>query len=192
MEMIKEAFNKGISFLTEPTKSFDSVKKTSFGDAFKYMAILAIITAVLSPPVSSIISALSGVGAFEPVVFVSTMVFGYIAILIGSLIWGLWLHLWVYIFGAKGQIEQTIKTVFYAGTPSYLLGWLPGINIIAGICTLLLTGTGVMRLHGMAGPKTTLAMIIAILIPFVIGAVAFAAFILPLIATIAPMAQLPY
>ena len=118
MEFVKESLSKGIAFLTDPTKSFDSVKNATFGEAFKYVAVLAIITAVLSAIMSSMVTLFGmsfaptgtpGLGAVGPTVFVSSLVMGYFGILIGYLIFGLWLHLWVYIFGGRKGIEQTIK-----------------------------------------------------------------------------------
>ena len=127
--MSNEIFQKAMGFLQQPTKAFEKEKKTDITSAFVYMAALAIIVAVLSGIVSLFTPA-----AAPFVIF--TIVGGYIGIIIGSVIIGLWLHLWAYIFGAKKGLNQTMKTVFYGGTPNYLLGWIPipYINILFSIC----------------------------------------------------------
>lgn len=187
---------KGFSFLTDPGRSFDAEKDTNLNDAFKYLLVLAIITAVLGAIISVFWStfaysfipagaippeALGFMGA--PVIFVTSLVGGYVGAIIASFIWGLWLHLWAYVLGAKNGLAQTMKSVFYGGTPNYLLGWIPFINFIAAIWSFVLTGMGLMRFHGITGGKAALSIIIALVIPLVIGFAILVAFLIPMIAT---------
>jgi pilus assembly protein TadC len=80
------------------------------------------------------------------------------------------------VFGAKKGLNQTLKSVFYGGSPNYLLGWIPLINIIAGLWSLVLAGIGLTRLQGIKGGKAAGAIIIAILIPLIITMVLLFAF----------------
>ena len=164
-------FQKAMGFLQQPTKAFDKEKKTDLTSAFTYMAVLAIIVAVLSGIVAIIMAPVLGVFV------VATMVAAYIGVLIGNIIGGLWLHLWAYIFGAKKGLNQTLKTVFYAGTPNYLLGWIPIINWVFMLWGLFLDYVGLKTLHGMPGNRAALAVIIAIVIPVIIAALAAVYFI---------------
>ena len=184
MEYVK----KGFSFLTEPTKSFDAEKKTSTGEAFKYMLVLAIIIAFLGALVSAVSVGFANIfippeaAAFtNPLfIFVTVLVTFYMGIIIGSFVWGLWLHLWAYIMGAKNGLEQTLKSVFYGGTPNYLLGWIPLVGLITAVWSFVLTGIGLMRLHGITGGKAALAIIIAIIIPLAIIGLVFATLLVSL------------
>ena len=81
---------------------------------------------------------------------------------------GLWLHLWAYIFGAKKGLHQTLKTVFYGGTPSYLLGWIPFIAILFWLWSLYLQWIGLQKLHDMPGNKALLSILIAFILPLII------------------------
>lgn len=180
---------RGISFLTDPGNSLDAEKDTGLNDAFKYMLVLAIIMAFLGALVSAISVTFTGVfippeaTAFtNPLfIFVTSLVAGYVGVIIVSFIWSLWLHLWAYVLGARSGLEQTMKSVFYGGTPNYLLGWIPFINFISAIWSFVLTGMGLVRFHGITGGKAALSIIIALIIPLVIALALFATLLATLI-----------
>ena len=186
---------KGISFLTDPGKNFDAEKSTSLNEAFKHMLVLAIIAAVMGAVTAvfwtNFVTSFIPIGSLPPeaagflsapFIFVMTLVAGYVGVIIVSVVWGLWLHLWAYVLGAKSGLEQTMKSVFYGGTPNYLLGWIPLVNIIAMIWSWVLTGMGMVRFHGITGGRAALAIIIALVIPVVIGVAIFAAFLATMMA----------
>ena len=149
-----------MGFLQQPTKAFASEKKTELPEAFIYMAILSIVSAVLG--------GIIGLVFVGPLLGIVGIIGGYIGGLIFAVIGGLWLHLWAYIFGAKGGLNQTLKATFYGGTPSYLLGWIPAIGGLFGLWSLYLQWTGLKSLHGMEGSKAAFAMVITFIIPALI------------------------
>jgi hypothetical protein len=160
--MLNKIFQKAMGFLQQPAKAFDAESKTEPMEAFVYMAVLSIVGAVLT----GIVSLFSPLGGGF---LVMTAILGaYIGGIVFSVISGLWLHLWAYIFGAKKGLNQTLKTVFYGGTPSYLLGWIPFIGILFFLWSLYLEWTGLQRLHGMPGDKAALSIVVAFVIPFVL------------------------
>lgn len=165
--MLNDIIQKAMEFLQKPAKAFEKEKTTEVMDSFKYAAVLFLVVSVLSAIIS-----------LNPVTFVIVYVVGIIFLVIG----GLWLHLWAYIFGAKKGLNQTLKTVFYGGTPSYLLGWIPFIAIIFSLWGLYLQWIGLQKLQGMPGNKALLAILIAFIIPLIlltIMALAFLAFLSP-------------
>jgi hypothetical protein len=177
---------KGFSFLTSPGTSFDNEKTTALSEAFKYILFLTVILAVLGGIVNgiaalytpNIITGLTTVTLETlPMYIVGSIIGMYLLTIIGFVIWGLWLHLWAYIVGARKGLVQTMKSVFYGGTPNYLLGWIPLISFIAIIWSFVLTGMGIVRYQEMTGGKAALAIIIAILIPILIGVALFLTFI---------------
>jgi len=176
-------------FSFNPAKEFAASKEDTLVDAFKYyvllLAILAVILAIvvtivvtavvsmlglseltLMPelPELSKITPLLGAGAFVGIIGVGIIAALYISV---------WLHIWVYLFGGRKGLKQTVKTVTYGATPCLVLGWVPGPNIlIAPIWSLLLVITGVMELHELSSGSAILAVILAILVPLIIvGAV---------------------
>ncbi len=178
---------RGFSF--NPSKEFAASKEDTLTDAFKYyvplLAILAgilaivvtiVVTAMVSMlglseltlmpglPELGIIAPLLGAGAFVGIIAAGIIAALYIAV---------WLHIWVYLFGGRKGLKQTVKTITYGATPCLLLGWVPGPNIIiAPIWSLLLAINGVMELHELSPGMAILAIILAIHVPLIIvGAV---------------------
>ena len=169
---------KAIDFLKSPEKSFDSVKGKKIGEAFKFVLIVALIFAVLNGVVAGLMGSYTTmlVGtAILPLIVISVIVVSYIGIIIFLTIWGLWLHFWAYIFGARRGLEQTIKAVYYGNSPWFLLGWIPVISIIFLIWSLVLHGIGLKKLQGMNTGKAVSALVIAIIILLVIAITVFMA-----------------
>ncbi|NQE06639.1 hypothetical protein C5S32_12285 [ANME-1 cluster archaeon GoMg1] len=175
-------------FLFSPSKTFDNSKEDTLGDAFKYFVVLLAIYAVLfSIMVLVAFSAMAWiVGPWAamlgltagPLLAVSMLVLSLIAGIIAVFIMGLWMHIWVYVVGGRKGVTQTIKALMYGATPSYLLGWIPFIGIIAGIWALVVEIIGIRQLHELSTGKAVLAFILAIIIPGIVAAiVVFAALI---------------
>jgi len=171
-----------------PSETFDASKEDTIGDALKYFVIILAIYAVLSAIIAALaISMLSGMlgmfgvpampfgAAMGPALAVSVFVVLLVGGIVGIFIGGVWLHLWVYLMGGRNGIEQTIKAVIHGDTPSLILGWIPIINVIAGIWALIVGIIGVRQLHGLSTSKAILAVILAIFIPAVIIGILFVA-----------------
>ena len=175
-------------FLFSPSDTFDNSKEDTLGDALKYFVVLLAIYAVLfSIMVLVAFSAMAWiVGPWAamlgltagPLLAVSMLVLSLIAGIIAVFIMGLWMHIWVYVVGGRKGVTQTIKALMYGATPSYLLGWIPFIGIIAGIWALVVEIIGIRQLHELSTGKAVLAFILAIIIPGIVAAiVVFAALI---------------
>jgi hypothetical protein len=169
-------------FLFSPSATFDASKEDTLGDVFKYyvvfLVIYAVLIAIIAAVVFSFISSLVGmfgmpmampfgaaVGPLVAVIFFITALAGGI---IGVLIGGLWLHLWVYLLGGRNGVVQTLKAGIYGSTPYLILGWIPLINVVAMIWTLIAEILGVRQLHGLSTGKAALAVILAIIIPAIL------------------------
>ena len=89
----------------------------------------------------------------------------------GMLITALWYHLWAYIFGARQGYKNTIKALFFGSTPTYIFGWIPFVNIIAGIWSLVLLGIGLKKLQKLSTGRAIATVLVAVIIPLaIIGA----------------------
>ncbi len=163
-------------FLMEPSKTFDSVKEETLGEATKYFVVIwavysamfaifiAFIPGVLGPMMGFGSGLMSGMGAgigLGIFMFVALMFLGIIGVFVGGAVY----HIFVYIVGGRKGIGQTIKAIMYGSTP-LLFGWIPLINIIAGIWSLIIEIVGVRQLHGIS---TGRAIIAIVLVPVVIG-----------------------
>lgn len=179
-KLLKRIFEKIKRFLISPKKAFDKEKHTKLGDALVYGAFGLLVTAIFTTilvtylmPYILPVEAQAITGVISILTFFIVLIFGFISVFLLAL----WMHLWAYLLGARQGLSQTIKTAFYAQTPTYYLGWIPLVSYIAGIWSLVLFGMGLMKLQKMPIGKAVIAIILAIVIPAII----FIAFILPVI-----------
>jgi hypothetical protein len=123
-------------------------------------AVLAALAIEILPMAGLITGGLSG-----PVVVFFVSLFAGFA---GILVFGAWLHLWVYIFGGRRGIWQTIKAVMYGDTPFLLFGWIPFIGFVFTLWSLVLGIFGIQELQELSSLKATLAVALAVMIPLVL------------------------
>ena len=178
-----EVVEKMKKFLLEPSKAFDSVKKETVGEAFKYFLVPLLIGSLLSAVVFAIAagvfmgflgmmwgSSLGGLvgtlgAGLAGVIYFIVMIVGGI---VGTLIFSLWIHIWIYLVGGRKGLNQTIKAMMYGATPSLLLSWLPVINSIGVIWSIVLQIIGIKKLHEITTGRAVVAAILAIVIPAII------------------------
>ncbi len=159
------------AFLKEPKNAFESEKKTSEKDAILYglkgMTIFAIFYAIMNI-VASLIT-----GTSFLLILLFAVIIPFITV-VGQLLSALWLHLWAYIFGARQGVRNTIKVVFFGNTPTYLIGWIPLVNLAAAVWSLVLYCKGLTQLQKLSRGKAIAAVLISVIIPLVIVLIIFA------------------
>ena len=167
--MIDSTIAKVKGFILKPVETFQQTKDDEPNVVITYFAVLALIFSLLSAIVTAVglnsmfADALPIAGGFF-FVFIGT----FIGLFIATLIFIAWLHLWVYIFGGRNGIMQTMKAVVYGYTPHLLFAWIPFIGIIFSIWALVLNVLGVRELQELSTGKTVLIFVIAILIPMIV------------------------
>ncbi|HLB71654.1 MAG: YIP1 family protein [Candidatus Methanoperedens sp.] len=174
-------------FLLEPSKTFDALKEESLEEATKYYAVLAAVysalLALLLTFAGNLIGPMMGFGNMGMIkgagagigsaiiIFVVFM----IILIAGAFIGGAITHIFVYIVGGRRGIAQTIKAGMYGSTPSLLFGWIPVIEFIAMIWSLVAEIIGIRQLHelttGKAISVVILMIITAIILTIVLAAV---------------------
>jgi hypothetical protein len=176
-------FEKVKGFLFEPSKTFDAIKGESLSEAIKYYAIIAAVYSAIFALMLAFIGTLfgsimggrnlgmlmgAGAGASGAIIF---FVLFIISAIIGAFVGGAILHIFVYIVGGRKGIAQTIKVAMYASTPGLLLGWLPVINIITSIWSILLNIVGIRQLHELTTGKAVLAVLIPLILAVILAVI---------------------
>ncbi|MDD1701761.1 MAG: YIP1 family protein [Methanoregula sp.] len=169
--MIDSLVDKVKGFLFSPGEAFQKAKADETGNVLTYFAILVVVNAILSAIIAAIWTSMTPMyahmlgGAAVPIlVFFIVLVAEFVV----TLVFGAWLHLWVYVLGGRKGIMQSIKSVIYGSTPRLLLGWIPFIGIIFLIWSVVLWALGIRDLQEMSTGKAILAVAIAILIPLIL------------------------
>ena len=133
IQMITGIIEKVKEFLMNPVDAFQQAKGDEPGTVLPYFALLLLLYSIISAllveamigtiPIPGLVTGgISGAG----LVFFIILVGGFA----GALVFGAWLHLWVYIFGGRRGIWQTLKVVMYGNTPFLLFGWIPFIGFV--------------------------------------------------------------
>jgi hypothetical protein len=179
--MIDPIVTKVKGFLMKPVETFRQSRNDELGVVLTYFAALLLFNAILSAIVGAVwleglklFSGMMGGMVFPVRVFFMALAGGFIF----TLIFAVWLHLWVSLFGGRKGIMQTFKAIMYGNTPHLLLGWLPFIGFIFMFWSLILGIIGIRELHEISTVKAILIIAIAVIIPLII-IILFAVFFNP-------------
>jgi hypothetical protein len=174
-------------FLMAPSETFRASKGDSLGSAFRYFTILLVIWAVLAAIVTMVMGyiafqdalirlastgilgtlmarALANFSGFISTVSLFVVYAMFLMALVGVFISGFLWHIFVLLFGGKKDIEQTIKTLMYAATPTLLLGWIPVVAIIGYIWTLALMILGLPETQEMTIGEAVLVVVVPLIL----------------------------
>ncbi len=184
-------------FLFNPTGAFRGVRNEQPGETLKYfVAITAIYSILMGIMIMLRLTAthpfLSLTPSIDPTQAVVFDVFGAILMIlvilalsfIFAVIFGIWLHIFVYLLGGRKGFWETEKSVFYNLTPTMLIGWIPVVGgLIGAIWSIILGVIGVRELHEMSTQKAAIAVLLAVIVAFVLLIVIAAAFLMAIVAT---------
>jgi hypothetical protein len=194
-------------FLLKPAETFRATASESLNSAFQYYVILLIIYSILlaivisvslgityyTLPLTGILGSngASIMNAFTPflvsyVLFLPYLVF--MVSLFGIFLSGLFYHVFVILFGGQKGVAQTVKTVMYAWTPFFLIGWIPFISIIGVIWSWILIIIGIRENQEMTYGMAALVLIVPLILSliFFIGLFAVIVSFISAIASILP------
>jgi hypothetical protein len=194
-------------FLLKPAETFRATASESLNSAFQYYVILLIIYSILLAIVISVslgityytlpLTGLLGsngasiMNAFTPFLVSYVLFVPYLAFMVmlfGIFLSGFWYHVFVILFGGRKGVAQTVKTVMYAWTPFFLIGWIPFISIIGIIWSWILIIIGIRENQEMTYGRAALVLIVPLILTliFIIGMFAVIASFVGAIASILP------
>lgn len=190
---IKGIFRMAVDFISKPGNAFSGAKNKTVKDALKHMLFLSIIASLLGSVITyfstteylsgySSHAFFSGGGPLFPLILISA---SYMIINAGILLASLWLHLWVFIFGGREGIGETMKSMFYGWTPAYFLGWIPAVNFLTYLWSMALTGMGLINLQKMTPARAAISVIISASVPVLFLSYLLASIVYPLLSTAA-------
>ncbi len=173
-------YEKVKGLLLEPSKTFDALKEEPLDGAIKYYiciaAIYSALFALLLGFAGSLFGSMMGFGNLGMMmgagagigVAITFFVIFMIMAIAGAFIGGAIFHIFVYIAGGRKGMTQTIKAGMYGSTASLLFGWLPIINMIAVIWSLVTEIIGIRQLHEITTGRAILAMVLPLIITFIL------------------------
>jgi hypothetical protein len=187
--MIDTIVEKAKGFILDPVETFRQSRTDEPGAVLAYfiplLVVNAFLSAVIAAAVVGMIAQFAGINLGTPfpiVVFFGVLMAGFVL----TLVFAAWVHLWVYLFGGRKGIMQTVKAMVYGHTPRLLFGWIPVLGFIFLLWSLVLNILGIRELQELSTMKATLVIAIAVMIPLILVILALVAFF-----TIASVTTLP-
>ncbi|MHA1344668.1 MAG: YIP1 family protein [Promethearchaeota archaeon] len=175
-----EFFQKIGNFLIKPTKAFLEIEKEkSIKKAFIYFLILSLFSILLTSIILYINPTI-----YNPFVYkllklpppkltfnllLLTICSGFIGTIIASFIISGIIYLWLRMFGGKKPYKEAYKLFVYSRTPKLIFGWIPLVNLVIGIYSLVLLIIGTHVIYKFSKLKSTMIYLIPLIIIFVIG-----------------------
>jgi len=173
--MLSDFVEKAKGFLMQPTETFQKYKGEELGPALTYYVILVIIFALLTgilalAGISGMFGGLGGLAAGFVGVIVMIIVL-IILMLIAAFIDAIFYHLGAKVVGGQKPYNETLKALLYASTPGLLLGWIPIIQIIGYIWSLVLLIIGIREMQEISTGRAIAAIIVGIIIVVIIAVI---------------------
>lgn len=166
--------------LLEPSRTFDALKEESLIEAIKFYAVFAMIFSALFAIFFGFMGftgSMMGFGNLGPLmgagaglgIAIGIFVLVMVIAIAGSFISSVIIHIFVYMLGGKKGIVQTIKAVMYGSSVSLLLGWIPLLNMIAGIWSILIEIIGIRQLQEITIERSILAVVLPIILSIILA-----------------------
>lgn len=169
--MIDAIVAKVKGFIVSPVESFQAARSDGTDVAVPYLIALLLVHAAMMAIISLI--GITAMGMLSPMMprFAMPVVI-FFGVLIGgaivTILFSLWLHLWVYLLGGRKGLFETAKAVIYGMTPGMLLGWIPFIGFLFCLWSVVLQIFGIRELQEMSSGKALVALIIAVMVPLIV------------------------
>jgi hypothetical protein len=163
---------------------YNLLQKEKFAHAVQFFAVLLVIYSVLTVLVSNLMALFPVFSSWTgrtletgPVAlgthFLGLFVLGFLFMFLN----GFWLHLWVFLFGGRTGVRETLRLVLYGSMPGLLIGWIPEVgSFIGGLLSLAMYYHGIIVFHGIPGRRALGAVLVYILAS--VGVFIFALFAL--------------
>ena len=132
--------------------------------ALKFFIVLLVINTVLSAIVSFMTLSLLGSYDLNSIVIISASA-GFVASLAGIFFTSGVVHfIATRFFAAKETFDKTFNAMSYGMSPYLLLGWIPLVNLIAGVWALILSILGLAHFQKISNEKALVIYVITIII----------------------------
>ncbi len=178
--------DKSAGILLHPAETFRRLRDESLGDAFVDYGILLVIYAVVSSLIAwagiflifSLIPFGRGFGLVPAASFPLLVIGNIVFFILGLVIGGAILHLFVYLVGGRKGLEQTLKAVMYSATPVFILGWIPVLGFLAVLYSLFLEIIAVRELQEISTGRAVMAVFLPFLLILILVVLALSLFLI--------------
>jgi len=166
--------------LASPRKFFSSnISKIDWKEAVSYFVVLSFVGLLLTLIYLQfmyplLVQYLPGFGLepIEDTTLISLLPYALFSFVMGiafSFFWGLAFWAWTRLFKLDGDFQKAYSTITYAKTPTYILSWVPFVNILAWVYSLYLLTVGVEQNYSTKKSKAAFLVISGVIVLFLLS-----------------------
>lgn len=177
MNFLEEWFEDAKGVVFSPSSFYrDAERHTDFGEPVKFaivsLAIYGLLSGILSFALARVApNLLPGAVSGSIVGLLGTVLGQVLGGLLGLFIGAALIHIFVYLFGGRGY-QTTFDVMAYATAVSAFFGWIPGVNILAGLYGVYVQARGLENFHEMSFGKAVASILLPAVILIAVSAVA--------------------
>lgn len=151
-----------------PTDFYEDLDSEGFSTASKFVGLIGLLLGSLMT-IFAVVGSLNTEYSLAGVLGISLFLLAFlpIALLANAFFQACLVHIAVYIFGKRG-FDTTYNAVAYPISAVLLWGWIPVLNIVAGLYSIYLQAKGVEILHEMTFGRALITAIWPIIASLII------------------------
>lgn len=162
---MQEWFDMSKQVVFEPKTFFDETEThEGYGYAIKFAVTSGVIFSVLSMLVSLVQSVAVGTVAPKELMMLAlgpvlSPIFAVIGLMLGTAVF----HALIYLLGGRGT-HKTADIVAYTSAVQAFFGWIPIVNIFAGLYGLYLYIIGFKDVHDLSTARAAVAVLVPVFV----------------------------
>lgn len=170
MNLLQEWFETAKQVVFSPTQFFQQRQpEQDVMGLMKFATISLVISGVLTGLVAIAQNAILGGLTMEVWISpVAGILGGVLGGTLGILIGGGILHIFVYLLGGRGYMD-TVNVAAYVTAIEAFFGWIPLVNIAAGLYGLYVQVRGIENIHNMSTGRAAAAVLLPVLIVLILA-----------------------
>lgn len=168
---IDQIITRAKGFLLDPVAAFAAARDDGADVLAPYCIVLLLFNAILSALISLAgVTAIALLAETRPGFGMPVIVF--FGILVGgavlTVLFCLWVHLWVLIAGGRKGFPATARAVIYGMTPYALFGWIPVFGFFFSLWAIVLQIIGLKEMQEISSGRALVVMMIAVMVPIIV------------------------
>ncbi len=171
MELFRDWWETAKQVIMQPKSFFADAEPMETGVSLKFAATSFFVEGVILSILVLLLSAFGGAGmpglVVIPIYLIALPLIGAVMMVVAAA----FIHIVVYFLDGRGY-DDTLAAVCYATPVQALFGWIPFVNLLAGLYLLYVQIRGVEAFHDFSFGRAALAVLLIPAIAFLIGIIA--------------------
>lgn len=174
MNYLENWFENAKEIVFRPSQFFEAVRPSEgYDQPLQFALVSLVIGSVLGSVVTYVLGSQLGTytAGAGPLSILGSSAQSIVGGLIGLFLWAGIVHLFVYLLGRK-EYRKTFEVISYATAVTAFFGWIPVLNLFAGLYSIYVQARGIENYHQLSFGKALAAVLIPTLVILAFFAIA--------------------